>query len=378
MAQLQLTNVINISVAETPAGIGKYNTSNLALFTRDAYDADLFGDLGYKIYLEPSEVGSDFGTDSITYKMALAVFSQQPNILAGGGYLVIIPFLSSEELADAINRTKDLVQYFGVMMAEIDLQTLVLQAAQVIQSLNKIAFFSSHDILDIAPGGTFDILRSSGYTQSRALFYLGDEVDVDTLVMQAAYAARALSTDFEGSNTTSTMQLKDLVGVLPDGSMTQTYQNQCSECGADTYVSLQGVAKVLTSGANKFFDDVYNLQWFVGALQVAGFNFLAQSATKIPQTEGGMTAFKDAYRQVCEQAVTNQFVAPGKWNSPNIFGNQENFLANIAQRGYYIYSVPVSQQSQVARAAREAPLVQIAIKEAGAIHSANVIVFVNV
>lgn len=378
MSQLAISNIINISVSQTPQGIGQYNTSNLALFTRDVYDPVSFGSLGYKIYLEPTEVATDFGSSSVTYKMALAVFSQKPNILQGGGYLVIIPFTSSEELSDAILRTKDLVQYFGVMQAEIDSQTYTLTAAQTIQALNKIAFFGSHDILDIAPGGTFDLFRTTGYTQSRGLFYLSDDTDLNALLFQAAYASRALSTNFDGSNTTQTMQLKDLVGIDADSGLTQTYYQQCQDCGADVYASIQGVSKVLTSGENSFFDDVYNLQWFVGALQVAGFNALAQSSTKVPQTESGVRILKTAYRRICEQAVTNQYVAPGSWNDPTTFGNQADFFDNIEQRGYYIYSQPVSQQLPSERAARVAPLIQIAIKEAGAIHSSDVIVYVNV
>ena len=91
MADLRIENVINISVAQAGVGLSAYNTSNLALFTADAYDSVKFGTVGYKIYKEPIEVGEDFGTDSNSYKMALAVFSQRPNILAARGYLVIIP-----------------------------------------------------------------------------------------------------------------------------------------------------------------------------------------------------------------------------------------------------------------------------------------------
>jgi hypothetical protein len=90
-----------------------------------------------------------------------------------------------------------------------------------------------------------------------------------------------------------------------------------------------------------------------------------------------MDGLKNAYRAICEQAVVNQYAAPGTWNSSTTFGTQDDFLANIEQRGYYIYSAPVARQSQAAREARQAPLVQIAIKEAGAIHSSDVIVFVN-
>lgn len=374
MAQLQLTNVIDISVSATPTGVNAYNTSNLALFTTDTPDP-VFTD-GFKIYLEPTEVGDDFGTSSTTYKMALAVFSQAPNILAGGGYLVVIPFTSSETLDHAITRTSDLVQYFGLMSTQIELEAHTLAAAAVVQALNKIAFFVQRNSTAVNPGGILDELTTGGFYKSRGLYY-GTDTDLKALVMQASYAGRALSTIFAGSNTTQTMHLKDLAGVQPDPTMTQTILEKCKLAGADTYPSLQGVPKVFCVGANHFFDQVYNLCWFVGALQVAGFNFLAQTSTKVPQTEAGMDGLKGAYRSVCEQAVTNQYSAPGTWNSPTTFGVQADLYANISQRGYYIYSLPIAQQLQVDREARKAPLVQIALKEAGAIQSSTVIINVN-
>lgn len=479
MAQLQLTNVINISVSESQAGIGNYNTSNLAIFT-DESAAETFGTVGYKQYIDPTDVATDFGTDSKTYKMALAIFSQQPNILAGSGQLVVIllghatvelafdavaasgtfhvtyggnesaaidwndtaaeiqtilravagleavvvtgsiasqtvtielagvygenpsltitnntlatggsspvgvtPSVSEEgeALADAITRTKDLVQYFGILVdatvSQIG-QSDMLAAAAVVQALIKIAFFVSYAEAAIIEGGALDMLRTGNYSHSRGLYY-GDSSDsgLNALLMSAAYAGRALSVDFNGSNTTSTMNLKDLATIQPDPSMTQTIYNEAKAAGVDIYASFQGVPKVACFGANSFYDQVYNLLWFVGALQVAGFNFLAQAATKVPQTENGMDGLKGAYRNVCEQAVTNQYSAPGTWTSPTTFGVQADLIANVAQRGYYIYSQPVGQQSQANREARIAPLVQIALKEAGAIHSSNVIVNVN-
>lgn len=480
--QLQLTNVINISVSAAQTGINDYNTSNLAIFTLEQPGSP-FTD-GFQLYLDPKEVGDDFGTSSQTFQMANAVFSQQPNILAGGGSLVVIPLLvnlapvvaqqlitfssvpttgsyklnygvnqtgsistytaaalqtalrllpglssitvtgdttvgmtvvftgvtgpatlltsTSDSLQDsgsqdvfltiittvigqaagtetldaAIVRTEDLVQYFGIISNKVQTQADTLAAAAVVQALNKIVLFVSRTEADIEPGGTLDLLRSGGFDKSRGLYY-GTTTDILALVMMASYAGRAFSTNFSGSNTTSTMHLKDLVGVQPDPTMTQTFLTKALAAGADTYVSLQGVAKVFCAGANRFFDQVYNQEWFVGALQVAGFNFLAESSTKIPQTEAGMDGLKGAYRNVCEQAVTNQYSAPGTWNSPTTFGNQADLIKNIGQRGYYIFSQPVGQQSQTDRAARKAPLVQIALKEAGAIQQSSVVVYVN-
>lgn len=375
MAELSLSNIIQISVSQTPAGVSAFNTSNLALFTNDTPGGG-FGSDGYKIYLEPTEVGVDFGTGSITYKQALEIFSQAPNILAANGYLVVIPLLSSETLDAAVTRTVGLVQYFGLMSNTIESQTDMLATALVVQSLNKIAFFVQKASASINPAGSLDLLRTGGFYKSRGLYY-GSAADLAALLYQAAYAGRALSTNFSGSDTTQTMHLKDLAGIQPDASLNETSLAKAETAGADVYGNFQGVPKVFTSGANQFFDQVYNLGWFVGALQTAGFNYLAQTSTKIPQTENGIDGLKGAYRNVCEQAVSNQYCAPGTWTSPTTFGNQADLFRNITQRGYYIYSQPISQQLQTDRAARKAPLIQLALKEAGAVQSSTVIVYVN-
>lgn len=377
--QLDITNVITISLSAAQTGLGEYNVNNLAIFSHETA-GETFGELGYKIYKAPKEVGIDFGTNSITYKMALSVFAQTPNILNGNGYLVVIPFADesgdSESLADAINRAESLVQFFGILSTRDYDSDEVAAAAAVVQTLNKMLFVVSNSATDIAAAGSFASIAEAGYDKTRCLAYLSSTTE-EAKVMAAAYAGRALSTQFEGSNTTSTMHLKDLVGVTADPTMTQTQLNLCQDCGADAYVNIAGVAKTFTSGANKFFDQVYNRCWFLGALEVAGFNALAKVSTKVPQTEPGMTILKGAYRLVCERGVRNGYMAPGAWNSADRFGDVEAMLRNIEEVGYYIYSLPVNLQAQTEREARKAPLVQIAVKEAGAIHSSNVMVYIN-
>lgn len=374
--QLDITNVITISLSAAQTGLGEYNVNNLAIFTGETPETS-FGDLGYKIYKAPKEVGTDFGTTSITYKMALSVFAQTPNILNGNGYLVVIPFASSSEtLATAITRASSLVQFFGILTTKDYDDEEVSGAAAVVQTMNKMLFVVSNSATDIAAAGSFQDIAEAGYDKTRCLAYLSTTT-LEAKVMAAAYAGRALSTVFEGANTTSTMHLKDLVGITADPTMTQTQLDLCQDCGADAYVNIAGVAKTFTSGANGFFDQVYNRCWFLGALEVAGFNALAKVSTKVPQTEPGMTILKGAYRLVCDRAVRNGYVAPGTWNSADRFGDVEAMLRNIEEVGYYIYSLPVNQQSQAEREERKAPLVQIAIKEAGAIHSSNVLVYIN-
>ena len=378
--ELDITNVVTISLSAAQTGLGEYNVHNLAIFTSEQA-GDTFGDLGYKIYKSPKEVGTDFGTTSLTYKMSLSVFAQTPNILNGGGYLVVIPFETEsgggfESLSTAINRTSSLVQYFGILSTKDYNDTEIAAAAQVVQTMNKMLFVVSNDPADIAASGSFSEIAEAKYDKTRCLAYLSDTT-LDAKLMAAAYAGRALSTAFEGSNTTSTMHLKDLVGITADPNMTQTQLNLCQDCGADCYVNIAGVAKTFTSGANGYFDQIYNRCWFLGALEVAGFNALAKVSTKVPQTEQGMTLLKGAYRLVCEQAVRNGYFAPGTWTSADRFGDVEAMLRNIEEVGYYLYSLPINKQSATDREARKAPLIQIAGKEAGAIHSTSVLVYIN-
>lgn len=485
MGILSISNIINVSVSQANLGLNQYNTSNLSIFSTEAPNLETFGSNGFKAYVTAPDVAVDFGSSSKTYQEALAVFSQQPNILAGNGQLIVIllgvaqetwafngvaasgtfvanwngnasaainwndtasdiqtklqavtgltqvtvagsissesivitmagvygasppvfTFTSNslmtsvpasititnsistagETLGAAITRTTSLVQYFGIITdqtcAQIG-QADVESAAAVVQALNKIIFFVSYTLADIQSGGMLYLLQSGSLDQSRGLYYGDSSVvngyaGLNAMLMMAAYAGGRLSVNFSGSNTTTTANLKTLVGIQPDPSMTQPIYNYASAAGTDIYASIQGDPAVVSFGANQFFDDVYNLLWLVGALQIAGYNYLAQTSTKIPQTEVGMDGLKGAYRNVCQQGVVNQFLAPGTWTNPTTFGNQNLLYANIAQFGFYIFSQPIAQQAQSARTARQAPLVQIAIKYAGAIQQSSVIVYVN-
>jgi hypothetical protein len=372
---LELTNVISISVTEAPVGLGAYNINNLALFTSDQFLVNTGGDV-YRVYVSAAAVGDDFGTGTETYSQAVAVFSQNPNILAGGGNLIIFPLTGggTEALGTAIARTKDLIFYCGIISTAYGTNSGWKTLADTIQGYgDKILFIPSTTYSDVA-GAFTDIMEASD-SNTRCLYYSTSALTAR--LFAAAYASRAMSVNFAGSNTAITMNLKQLATIDPDDGVTQTYYNALATAGVDAYISYAGVSSVVSNGANRYFDEVYNLVWFVSALKVAGFNALAQVSNKIPQTEPGMSLLKSAYRSVCEQAKGNGYIGPGSWTSAEWFGVQGDMNNNILERGYYIYSAPVNLQATADRTAREAPLVQIAIKEAGAIHSSSVIVNIN-
>ncbi len=285
----------------------------------------------------------------------------------------------TEPIHVAIIRTINEVYYFGTLIDAVptDIATL----SRYIQSIDKMLFIASNVKADFAANGMIGSLAAANLNQTRGLYY-NDGVTQDTINFAAAYASRGLSTDFAGSRTASTMQMKALVGFDPDSTLDQTDLNTCLATGVDIYppFGFQGLVatgNLYTSGANGFFDQIYNQFWLKFALQVAGFDFLAQTNTKIPQTETGMDGLKNAYRQVLKQSVDNGMSAPGAWNSPDVFGNPTSLIRCVADIGFYVYSKPVSQQLPADRELRKAPLVQIAVKMAGAIHTSSVIVEIN-
>lgn len=371
---LDLSNVISVTILGAPQNLDAPNINTCAIFTTETPS---WGD-AFKIYTSASDVGDDFGTTTKCYHMAVAFFAQQPNPLTTNGYLVIIPRQVAESTATAIARTLNTVYYFGVFIDEsmtADEAGFVALTAYI-QTLDKIFYYASAIKAEYAPGGMLDDVRVAGKTHTRCLFY-NDSAAQDTLNFAAAYAGRSLSTVFSGSQTTQTMHLKTLANVLPDPTIDQTELHACQVAGVDVYCSIAGVPALFTSGENAFYDEVYNEFWFKFALQVAGFNYLHGTNGKIPQTEIGMEGLKNEYRKVCAQAVNNGFVGPGSWTSPDVFGDPASLIRNIADIGYYVFSLPISGQLQADREARIAPLVQIAIKAQGAIHKSNVIVNVN-
>lgn len=374
MSVLAITNVVNISVANPPAGLQDYRINNLALFTKEVPLSPLSGD--YAVYLDPAAVADDWGTNSEVYAQAVAIFSQTPNILDGGGQLIVVPMESGDTLTTMLEDIAAQIYFGGAIYggyAPDDAE--LLAAAEAYQAAKKMLFVSQYQTTALDGGGIFNEIQAASLTYARCLLYTPGATQAR--LMAAAYAGRAMCVEFEGSNTMLTMHLKDLVGITPDPGITQTILETCKTVGADVYAYIGPLPKVFSTGGNTFYDQVYGTLWLIFKLQVNVFNALATTFTKIPQTEAGMSILRNAVTAALQVAVRNGFAAPGAWNSPQLFGNPDDLRENVRLYGWYVYSVPVNEQSQAEREDREAPLIQAAVKLAGAVQSANVIVYLN-
>lgn len=485
MSELSISNVIRVTVQGVQRSRTPKNVNDVALFTPEQPN----NVSEYMYVIDPYDVAQAYGTDSLTYKMAVKVFAQSPNLLTGRGGLVIIPMknatnatagtfvspiLSSESfrtisngvltatvdgetvilsgldfskvssvkdvaavlqyatdamaikavdntivfsskkmgaesnvvlaqtdssevtgtdiytyfsggaanvgtdatgetLAEAITRTYGKVAYTGVMSAKYMADDEILAASAVVSSSDLIfvnVWYSKEDIM-----GACYTIQQATQNKTRCLVYTNGFEDAK--LMMAAAVGRGFSENFEGSFVSSTLNLKSLVGVLPDNGLSQTDYMNAETAGVDLYISYEGDPAYVSNGANGYFDVVYEQMALKFYAQMGLYNALKTTGTKIPQTEAGITSLKNALGNVFQQFVRNGVLAPGTWNNPQTFGDPEVFRANIANQGWYIYSLPIALQSQADREARKAPYIQSACKMSGAVHSVDVLILVE-
>ncbi|MCO8321971.1 DUF3383 domain-containing protein [Burkholderia cenocepacia] len=187
---------------------------------------------------------------------------------------------------------------------------------------------------------------------------------------------RLLTVNFNGNNTTITLMFKQEPSVAAE-QLTSTQANTLQAKNCNVFVNYSNDTSIIQYGVTPsglFADSVYNAIWFRNRIETDVYNLLYQSPTKIPQTDGGNAQIAATISASCEAAVNNGYLAPGVWNSAG-FGalNQGDTLA----QGYYVYAPPIATQSQADREARKSVTFQVAAKEAGAIHSVDILVNVN-
>lgn len=188
--------------------------------------------------------------------------------------------------------------------------------------------------------------------------------------------ARAFAVNFSGNRTTITLMYKQLPGVIYE-ELTETEAQALAKKNGNVYVLYDNDTAILQYGVNcdgSYFDELHGADWLADAIQVALYNLLYQSTTKIPQTDEGTAQLVNAAQRVLDQAVNNGFCSPGIWNADG-FGTLKR--GDRLDSGYYVYMPSVDDQDQSEREQRKAPPMQIAVKLAGAIHTADVIININ-
>ncbi len=223
------------------------------------------------------------------------------------------------------------------------------------------------------PTSTTDIasrLKALGYKYSFVQY------SSNSAYATASMLGRLLTVNFDANNTTITLMFKGEPGIVAE-TLSTTQANTLKAKSCNVFVEYDNDTAIIQYGVSPsgiFIDSAYNAIWFRNRIQTDVYNLFYQSTTKIPQTDAGNALIATKISGACEAAVNNGYLAPGVWNSEG-FGALKQ--GDTLSKGYYVYAPPIASQSQADREARKSVSFQIAAKEAGAIHSADIAVTVN-
>jgi hypothetical protein len=191
-----------------------------------------------------------------------------------------------------------------------------------------------------------------------------------------SFFGRALTVNFNGSRTTITMKFKQEPGIIAE-TLSETQATALNTKCANVFVNYMNNTAIVQQGtvaSGRFFDEVHGLDWLANAVQADLFNVLYQSLSKVPQTDEGVHTLVTQFEATLSRSVENGLVAPGIWNAEG-FGMLKR--GDALTKGFYVYAPLVASQSQADREARKAPLLQAAIKMAGAVHFVDAQISVN-
>lgn len=290
----------------------------------------------------------------------------------------IVAGVAAETLINAVAEFDNLSNnWYGLMVASsvVPATADYLAVAAYIEAdgSSRIFGITTQDTGVLNPVGTTDVayqLQQLGYKRTFTQYSSNSAYAV------ASIFGRAFTVNFQGSNTTLTIKFKQEPGVSPE-YLTSTQAAALSAKNCNVFVEYNNQTAIIQEGVmanGYFFDEIHGTDWLQNDVQTAVYNLLYTSTTKIPQTDAGINMILTTISQRLDQGVTNGLIAPGVWNAAGFGALQQG---QTLSKGYYIYAPPVASQSQADREARKAPVIQAAIKLAGAVHFVDAIINVN-
>ena len=366
-------------VPEALTGLDFQSATTLAAIV-DIIDAELTGataSISDQRVVITSDTSGASSTVTFASDPGTGTFIGQPLALTtgSGGFLTqgaAAETLTAETKLAAITELFAQVKFRGAMFIDnpTDEESKTLAEWGQANDVLQYDVFESPANLLVDPTNVVWDIKLSGLTNYRMLYS-----KAGNRKLAASYMARVHTVNFAAEKSALTMHLKELSVAAEE--YTQTEVNNAKMVGLDLYTTIKLTPAILTSGANVFTDERYNLIALVDFIQVGMYNLLKLTGTKIPQTRRGVNQLIDQAEKTTRQFVRAGVAAPGTWSSPDYFGNRETFEQSIINNGFYWLAGSLADQAQNSREARESPVLQGAVKMAGAVHSVDLIINVN-
>jgi hypothetical protein len=177
------------------------------------------------------------------------------------------------------------------------------------------------------------------------------------------------------ANSCYTLKFKKEPGVVVE-SLDATQVLNIENNNGNLYINRGYYYDMFEQGVmanGQFFDEIINLDMLANRIQLNIMDKLYK-APKIAQTEQGVTQLISACNEACDRSVTQGFLAPGKWTGQPVLNLN---TGDTLQSGYLVQAEAINDQDEADREARKSPPIYVSIKEAGAMHSATIGVYVS-
>lgn len=242
--------------------------------------------------------------------------------------------------------------------------------AAFIETMRAAYFFddSSDEALTSGETDVFAVIKAQSLTRSFGLYS-------KTKFAAAAAMGFAMGANNGTANSAYTMAYKSLALVTPD-DLTETQVGYLQGKNANYYTERGGTYNVLEQGVcadGGWFDELIGLDQLANDLQLGCMDLLANTRTKIPYTDAGVAQFILACNEVCADAVTRGFLAPGIWRGADVLSLESG---DTLEAGYLCQAESVADQPEDDKSLRKCPPIYVCVILAGAIHS--VVIQVNV
>lgn len=370
---LPISNVVNVSISLAALAAGPRSFGTLLILGTTSGVIDTIERM--REYTSIGEVAEDYGVDDPEYQAAQTYFSQSPKPRS-----LCIGYWdktegTGEKVTEAVLECLESLKWYGLVIAADLTDDEVDSVSALIEAATPSRVYGNTTQNEKAVDGTdkTDIAYKLSEKKFRRTFNIFSS---DNPYAAASVFGRMFVVNFLGTNTTITLKFKQLPGIVAEDlkvreakALTDKHCNVFVKYNNDTAILQEGV---MCDGS--FIDEIHGLDWLQNHIETALWNLYYTSTTKIPQTPAGVNRQCGVLERACEQGVTNGLLGEGVWNGES-FGSLES--GDYLTKAFYVYANSLDNQPQSEREARKAPVFQIAIKLAGAVHFADVLVNVN-
>ena len=375
MTTRSLDSIVDIQVLISPLAAAR-STFNQALIIGESTVIPLSERL--RLYESATEVLDDFALTDEEYIAASIYFSQSP----APDKLWIGRRDSGETFVQALQACCEASSewYIAICLGAAYADHIACAAYIETATPSSVYAYTTSDADCLtgtaSPPDIFTYLKSLGYSRS-----IGQYATTQTAVYPnniyaiVAIMGYACGQNSGLANSAFTLKFKQETGIaiepLSSSQITIIEGNY-----GNLYLEYADYYTIFEQGRmadGTFFDERINLDMFANNLQLTLMDLLYQNP-KIPQTDAGVTQLIQACNEACDEAVRIGFLGPGTWTGPNVLNLKYD---DPLPAGYLVQAEALSTQTQADRELRKSVPLYIAIKEAGAVHSCLIGVYVN-